>query len=170
MNTFQLAGQTFTEGDKLTITTPELGTLIATTTIQPFSNGKVIGLELTPLLFVFNCTAKLSLYSNGQAYHTMQLAYLCGCARNVHRRYLEWFDLIIEGDTIRAGTARPEKSLAPLTIPEAKPAPVVEPVIKPLHEVPVETAKVAPLPTKKPRPVKPDPGQKVGNHGQFTLF
>ncbi|MVM36061.1 hypothetical protein GO755_38970 [Spirosoma sp. HMF4905] len=150
--TFLLAGQTFTEGDKLTIITPELGTLIATTTIQPFGANKVVGLELTPLLFVTNCSSKLSFYSNGQGYHTLQLAYHCGCGHNVHPRSLQWFGLEIDGTTIRAKEpARPEKPLKPLVLP------------------PIKTEQLAIKPEVKPV-IKPEPEVSANKKGQFLLF
>lgn len=123
MKTFNLNGQSFTEGDCLTIITPEFGTLPTTTTIQSYSHGSVVGLALTPLSNGPTCQANLSLYTNGNGYHTLQLAYVCSCAHNVHRRYYEWFDWQLEGYTVTTGQALQEKPLAPVYIPPRKEAP-----------------------------------------------
>ncbi|GAB2549652.1 hypothetical protein [Spirosoma aerophilum] len=169
MRTFLLNGTAFDEGDTLTITAPELGTVEVSTTLQPFSNGKVVGLQLNWLTKPTGClsTARLSLYSNGQSYHTMQLAYHCSCGYNVHPRSLLWFDLQFSSRFIEVEAARKDDRDIPfVNLPRA-----AEPVVKPLHTVELEqTATVAPMPVAKPKPILPEPEVNVGRHGQFQLF
>ena len=137
MKQFILNGQTFTEGDPLTITTAEHGTFEVSTAVQ-FGHGSVVSLELRPVAPVDTCAANWSLYSNGQQYHSLQLAYLCSCPPSVHQRSMQWLGITIDGNTVQAGEARPEKPLTP-TIPfkNLPSSPVVEATAAPKAQAPV---------------------------------
>lgn len=138
----------------LTVIAPELGLVEVVATVQPFSHDKVIGLQLDwqrPPGPACRDTAKLSFYSNGQNYHTLQLAYHCPCAINVHRRYLRWSGLKIEGNTIRADdAAEPEKPLKPLELPPIRPEPVAQTTAKPIEKPVKKQSKATPKSSQLP--------------------
>ena len=147
MRQFTLNGRIFTEGDTLTITTAEHGSFGVSTAVQ-FGHDSVVSLTLTPINQAPGCLANWSLYTNGQQYHSLQLAYHCSCPHNAHRRSLGWMAVTIDGSTVQAGEARSEKPLPP-TIPFKNLPP--SPVVAPEYEAPIlET--------------------KANQHGQIQLF
>jgi len=162
MRTFELNGQPFEEGGTLTITTLELGSIEVKTTVQNFSKGHVLGLDLgwikTPqsceVNFRQGTNARLSFYTNGMGYTTLQLAYHCSCGHNVHPRSLEWDNLQINGNVITAGSARQEKRRIPAPIVPPPPTVIARP----------QTATPA-LKKEAKKPVT-----KASDDGQFKLF
>lgn len=151
--TFQLGGQQFTEGDKLLVTTPELGALEVSPMVRSFSKDKVVALDFGGIKGP--CLNSFTFYSNGYLYHTLQLAYLCRCPHHAHPRSMEWFGLTIEGNQIIAGRAREAEPLPPLEpVPEPTPAPVVE-----SNQFPT-------TPKVEAQPDEPN----IDMRGQFNLF
>lgn len=162
MNTFKLNGQTFDENHILTITTPEIGTVQVAATIQSFSQGHVLGLDLgwikTPQPCLANVkertNARLSFYSNNMGYETLQLAYHCPCGHSAHVRSMEWDNLQIQGDMILTGPARQDKKMKPAPIVPSPPTVIARP----------QTA----TPVLKKDAKKPV--SKASDDGQFKLF
>lgn len=147
---FLINGESFANGDLFTITTPELGTLEAPASKQDYGTGLVVGLTFGWIKTPLPCTyqngfnARLSFYTNGEGYHTLQLAYFCSCSYEAHNHGLTWYDLRIEGNVITAPG---------LGVHFNQP-----------HTHPVVSA----FAHLKPKPVLPDPA--VNKKGQFQLF
>ncbi|GAB3881184.1 hypothetical protein [Spirosoma agri] len=106
MNTYLVNKQSFRDGDSFIVVTPELGQIHVTATKQEYSTGTIVGLDMGWIKTGLPCqqkhNARLSFYSNGAGYHTLQLAYFCLCGYHVHNHCLTWFNLAIEGNTIIA--------------------------------------------------------------------
>lgn len=170
MSTFMLNGCSYENGDQFRITTPELGTLEVNALNQHYGKGSVVGLDLGFIKTQLPCTAwngnynaRLSLYSNGEDYNTIQLAYHCSCSYNVHSHCLTWYDLLIDGFDIVApnlGQHFNQPHNHP-TIASFCYLPQIHPVI-----IGLGTAKTEVIPKRK-GPVSPDP--ETGKHGQFLI-
>lgn len=157
MSQFILNGCSYENGEMFRITTPELGTLEVHALDQMYGKGSVVGLDLGFIKTPLPCTAwkgrynaKLSLYSNGENYNTLQLAYHCTCPYDQHNHCLTWYDLQIDGFNIVA--------------------PNLGQHFNQIHNHPVVEGfsylKPKPKPVRK-GPVSPDP--ETGKHGQFLL-
>ncbi|MCX6217659.1 hypothetical protein [Spirosoma sp.] len=175
MRNFQLNGTEFNEESTLTVTAPELGTITATPLVQTFiTQGSVLGLDLGWLQTAHPCqapgqtgNARLSLYSNGKAYHSLQLAYLCPCPHQAHNRSLRWM-VSIDGDAVRAdslGTESRERHNHALAAGYEHLQPErVEPAT-----VPVRIVKPQVAPKPLPWPVA-TPAEKTTKPVQLSLF
>ncbi|MBD2753725.1 hypothetical protein [Spirosoma validum] len=191
MATFELGGTTFNEGDKLIITTPEIGTVTVHTTINGLTRGKeALGLDLgyikTPLdcrsdIRKDNLNARLSLYSNNQGHVGVMLHYCCNCPWQDHNHALEYHDLTIQGNAIKSNSIGKlyrvphnhplaegyeylqPKPVSPLSAPASPPPPKAV-VVKKEEPKPAPPAKVVFEPTK------PAPKPKPAPEGQISLF
>ncbi|QHV99193.1 hypothetical protein [Spirosoma endbachense] len=147
MKTFDINGQTFTEGDEFIIETPELGKMQVIAQWQDFKRGSVVMLDLGLVLTPIGCQGKLSFYTNGDGYHTFQLVYVCRCGYNVHNHALAWRDLTIEGNAIKTSK------------------------LGTWFNQPHNHALAAEFEHLKPKPKSAQlPEPITGRHGQFQLF
>ncbi|WP_338871661.1 hypothetical protein WBJ53_25980 [Spirosoma sp. SC4-14] len=153
MNTFEIHGNTFSDGDLFTIIAPELGYVEAAATRQEYGGGTVVGLTFgwiqthLPCFYSKAGNARLSFYTNGQLYNTLQLAYFCSCPYDAHNHYLTWYDVKIDGNQIEAPSLGVHFN---------------QPHNHRLHSA-FDQQRSKPLPV-----VQPDP--EVNSKGQFLLF
>lgn len=162
MSTFLLNGLPFQQGDHFTVIAPELGKLEVEVGPKDFGSGLRVGFSFgfiqTPLACSkYGRIAKLCFYTNGEAYHTLQLSYNCRCPYNVHNHLLTWYGLTIEGNVITAPNLGRH-----FNQPHNHPLSVGYRVLQQQQEL--ETLYEAP----KPAIVLPEPS--VNAKGQFQLF
>lgn len=175
--TFKLGEKTFTEGDTLVITTPEFGTVEVHAYPNGISRGLILGLDMgyikTPLACESSMrkgvNARLTLYSNGEGYVNLMMNYCCTCPYELHNHALEWNDLAIEGNVIKANSIGgyyrmkhnhplaegyeylQPKPVTPLSAPALpRPAPVAAPPVpKPAAPEPAKAKKAEFIPSEK---------------------
>lgn len=154
---FTLNGCSYEVTERFRITTLELGCIEVYCRDIQYTKGTVVSLDLGFIKTQLPCiayngpyNAKLSLYSNGEGYNTLQLAYHCSCSYSQHSHCLTWFDLQIDGFDISASSLGYH--------------------FNQVHNHPVVNSfsylKPKPKHVRK-GPVWPDP--ETGKHGQFLL-